>query len=132
MHALVCVYNHTGIGYLQLTLPAAHANAGVYITRVCFSFIWTIVSPSINPIAYILLLLQIMIEVGKGFSYSTIVLSTGPLLRLWVAPRLTDYHTLSLGPQPGLQCPPKVSHRTTVTLPSRISQPKFTLLLCRV
>ena len=75
---------------------------------------------------------KIMNEVGKGFSYSTIVLSTGPLLRLWVAPRLTDYHTLSPHPQHGLQCPPKVSHRTTVTLPSRISQPKFTLLLCRV
>ena len=54
----------------------------------------------------ILLLLQIdNNKVGKGLSYSATVFSTGSLLRLWVAPRLTAYHTLSPGPRPGLQCP---------------------------
>ena len=39
---------------------------------------------------------------GKGLSYSVTVHSTGPLLRLWVAPRLTAYHTRSPGPPLGL------------------------------
>ena len=44
-------------------------------------------------------------KVGKSLSYSVTVPSTGPLLRLWVAPRLTAYHTPSPGPRPWLQCP---------------------------
>ena len=82
MHTLVCVYNHTEIIYLQLTLPAAHAHAGVYITRVFLSFIWTIVSPSINPIAYILLLLQNNEESGEWF----LILHNCPLYWSFITP----------------------------------------------
>ena len=79
----------------------------------------------------ILLLLQINNnKVGKGLSYSVTVLSTGPLLRLWVAPRLTAYHTLSPGPRPGLQCPfESVTQDHSYSAPTPISQPKLTLLL---
>ena len=81
----------------------------------------------------ILLLLQINNnnnKVGKDFSYSVTVLSTGPLLRLWVAPRLTAYHTLSPGPQPGLQCPfESVTHDHSYSALTPRSQPKLTLLL---
>ena len=79
----------------------------------------------------ILLLLQINInKVGKGLSYSVTVLSTGTLLRLWVAPRLTTYHTLSPGPQPGLQCPfESVTQDHSYSALTPTSQPKLTLLL---
>ena len=67
----------------------------------------------------ILLLLQINInKVGKGLSYSVTVLSTGPLLRLWVAPRLTATTHFHLALGPGSNAHSKVSLRTTVTLPS--------------
>ena len=76
------------------------------------------------------LLLQINSKVGKGLSYSVTVLSTGPLLRLWVAPRLTAYHTLSPGPRPGLQCPfESVTQDHSYSALTPISQPKLTLLL---
>ena len=79
----------------------------------------------------ILLLLQINNnKVGKGLSYSVTVLSTGPLLRLWVAPRLTAYHTLSPGPRPGLQCPcESVTEAHSYSTLTPIGQPKLTLLL---
>ena len=79
----------------------------------------------------ILLLLQINNnKVGKGLSYSVTVLSTGPLLRLWVAPRLTAYHTLSPGPRSGLQCPfESVTQDHSYSALTPISQPKLTLLL---
>ena len=79
----------------------------------------------------ILLLLQINNNtVGKGLSYSVTVLSTGPLLRLWIAPRLTAYHTLSPGPRPGLQCPfESVTQDHSYSALTPISQPKLTLLL---
>ena len=79
---------------------------------------------------HIPLLLQINSKVGKGLSYSVTVLSTGPLLRLWVAPRLTAYHTLSPGPRPGLQCPfESVTQDHSYSALTPISQPKLTLLL---
>ena len=79
----------------------------------------------------ILLLLQINNnKVGKGLSYSVTVLPTGPLLHLWVAPRLIAYHTLSPGPRPGLQCPfESVTQDYSYSALTPISQPKLTLLL---
>ena len=79
----------------------------------------------------ILLLLQINNnKVGKGLSYSVTVLSTGPLLHLWVAPRLTTYHTLSPGPRPGLQCSfESVTQDHSYSALTPLSQPKLTLLL---
>ena len=79
----------------------------------------------------ILILLQINNnKVVKGLSYSVIALSTGPLLHLWVAPRLTTYHTLSPGPRPGLQCPfESVTQDHSYSALTPICQPKLTLLL---
>ena len=69
---------------------------------------------------------------GLGLSYSVTVLSTGPLLRLWVAPRLIPYHTLSPGPRPGLQCPFKsVTQDHSYSALTPISQPKLTLYCVR-
>ena len=76
---------------------------------------------------------EIRSKVRKGLSYSVTVLSTGLLLRLWIAPRLTAYHTLSPGPQLGLQCPfESVTQDYSCSALTPISQPKLTLLLCCV
>ena len=67
---------------------------------------------------------------GLGLSYSVTVLSTVPLHRLWVAPRLTAYHTLSSGPRPDLQCPfENLTNDLGYSALTPIIQPKLTLLL---
>ena len=86
--------------------------------------------PPPTPLRILLLQINYYNKVGKGLSYSVTVLSTGPLLHLWVAPRLTAYHTLSPGPRPGFECPFKsVTQDHSYSALTPISQPKLTLLL---
>ena len=89
----LCMHSHACTIVQGWRSSAGLTDLAIYTTRVCFSFLLTIVSPSTNPTSYSPSIAKINEKVGKGLSYTVTVLSTGSLLRLWVAPRLTAYHT---------------------------------------